>query len=512
MKSKYLKLNKPCNENLENMNLSACIPVITCWIILLFSFVPLHAQRSGPEIDQLRTEIQEAFIKDVVVISTALIEPTEDLPKHVRVRGYTMPSNYILIRLPVDDWNGKFFLGGCGAGCGELPVDITGNLKKALQRGYATATMNTGHWSPSIFDFSWAYNNPEAEKDFAYRAVHETLRASWEIIKTFYDRKPIHSYFWGCSNGGRQAVMAAGRYPEDFDGIISEAPGLSFSNVIMLLVWLRQTNTGPDGKDILTKEDIPLISKAVYNRCDEMDGKEDGLISDPVRCSFDPEVLICQDGTNCLSREKVEVLKKWYQGPVNANGAKLLTTGVTPGSEPFWGLWLLGESDEPFNELLNSESMLQNIAFREDPGDSYSVFEFDFNSDPDRLDYMGSLLDVKHLSLKSFKEKGGKLLMFHGLADAAVPYQLSVDYYNQNYKEYGEETNNFFRLFLVPGMDHCTVQTNLGITQDSADPLTALENWVEKDRPPHELPVTRFKQDGSVNSRFNVPLHVVRDK
>jgi feruloyl esterase len=243
-----------------------------------------------------------------------------------------------------------------------------------------------------------------------------------------------------------------------------------------------------------------------------MDGKEDGLISDPVRCSFDPEVLICQDGTNCLSREKVEVLKKWYQGPVNANGAKLLTTGVTPGSEPLWGLWLLGGSDEPFDELLNSENALQYAAFREDPGDSYSVFEFDFDSDPDRLDYMGSLLDVNHLSLKSFKEEGGKLLMFHGLADPAVPYQSSVDYYNQNYKEYGEETNNFFRLFLVPGMDHCTVMPTLGITQDSADPLTALENWVEKDRPPHELPVTRFKQDGSVNSRFNVPLHVVRDK
>ena len=125
---------------------------------------------------------------------------------------------------------------------------------------------------------------------------------------------------------------------------------------------------------------------------------------------------------------------------------------------------------------------------------------------------MGNLLNVNHLSLKSFKEKGGKLLMFHGLADSAIPYQLSIDYYNQNYKEYGEETNNFFRLFLVPGMDHCTVLTNLGITRDSADPLTSLENWVEKDRPPHELPVTRFKQDGSVNSRFNVPLHVVRDK
>ena len=392
-------------------------------------------------------------------------------------------------------------------GCGTLPTDISGKLKKALERGYVTTTMNTGHWSPSIFDFSWAYNNPQAEKEYAYRAVHETQRATLEVIKIFFKQESKYSYFWGCSGGGRQAVMAAAKYPEDFDGIISEGPALSYTNSLMLLVWLRQTNTGPDGKDILVKEDIPLIRNAVYAACDTLDEELDNLIRNPTVCKFDPESLLCQDKTKCLDPEKVEVLKKWYQGPINSKGEKMLTSGVAIGSEPFWGLWLLGESNEPFNELLNSENMLQYTAFKEDPGDGYSVFDFDFDSDLERMEYMGNLLNVTQLSLKPFKDVGGKLLMFHGSADPAIPYQYSVEYFNKNYDVFGDETNDFFRLFLIPGMDHCTVLTNLGITENSVDPLTTIEKWVEEKRPPNKLPITRFYSDGSAESRFSVPLY-----
>ena len=493
-----------CFRNSKTRNIILCI-------ILFFVFLtPIHAQKSNLEIDGLRTKLEEAFIKDVVVLSTSIIEAGEDLPKHVLVRGYTMPSNYFQIRMPIDSWNGKNFIAGCGAGCGTLPTDISGKLKQALQRGYTTTIMNTGHWSPSIFDFSWAYNNPQGEKDYAYRAVHESQRASKEFIKIFYEQEPNYSYFWGCSGGGRQAVMAASRYPKDFDGIISEAPAIDYTGEVLLLAWLRQTNTGTDGKDILTKEDVPLISKFVYKACDKMDGTSDGLISIASSCQFDPEVLICQngDGKDCLSREKVEVLKKWYQGPINSQGNKLFASGVAIGSEPFWGLWLLGETNEPFDELLNSESMIQYTAFEEDPGDSYSVLEFDFDSDPDKMKYMGDLLNVDHLSLNSFREEGGKLLMFHGLADPAIPFQSSVNYYENNKQEFGDKMADFFRLFLIPGMDHCTVLSNLGITDESLDPLTALEEWVENNKPPNELPVTQYKNDGTEQSKFSVPMYM----
>jgi feruloyl esterase len=302
--------------------------------------------------------------------------------------------------------------------------------------------------------------------------------------------------------------MEAARYPEDFDGIISEAPVVDSSGWAVLAAWLRQANTGADGKDILTKEDLSKIKKAVYDACDKVDGKVDGLVSDPSNCAFDPEVLICEDKTNCLSREKVEVLKKWYEGPINKSGEKLLPTGLSLGSEPLWGFWFLGESTEPFDEFTPWNEVFQYLIFKEDPGASYSVLDFDFNTDPERLEFMGSLLNVKHLSIQSFKDRGGKLLLYHGLADPMIPYQYSVDYYNQNYKQFRQETNDFFRLFLVPGMDHCTAFSNLGITGESVDPLTALENWVEKNDSPNELPVTRYETDGSVQSQFTVSLHL----
>jgi len=488
------------------MKISKLIP-----ILLFLPFMPLHAQKSGEEIDRQRTKVEEAFIQDLYVISTAVIESTEDLPKHILIRGYTMPSIYFLMRFPVDGWNGKLFMNGCGLGCGTLPTDISGKLKKALQRGYATATMNSGHWATSARDFTWADNNPQAEEDFAYRAVHEAIRAAKALVGIFYNREASYSYFWGCSTGGRQAAMAAARYPKDFDGIISEGPVFNWTNLLKLHAWFYQTNTGPDGKEILTKEDLSKIEKAVYNTCDKADGKVDGLVNNPNECKFDPEILNCQDKENCLSPEQVQVLKKWYQGPVTENNKRILTSGMSAGSEPFWGFWFLGESNIPFDGFIPSEEMVRYLYFKQDPGANYSLFDFDFNSDKKSMDDMGDLLNVDYLSLQSFKENGGKFLLYHGLADPVIPYQFSVDYFNQNYEGFGEDTMNFFRLFLVPGMDHCTAFSNLGITDNSVDPLTALEAWVEKNSPPKELPVTRYETNGSVQSRFTVPLYKVKE-
>ena len=479
-----------------------------CLILLFTVILPLHTQKNKKDVELLRAKIEEAFIKDVIVLSTSEIEAENSIPRHILVRGYTMPSNHFIIRLPVDEWNGKSFVKGCGAGCGTLPSTISGKFKKALQKGYSIATMDTGHWSPNQFEFDWAYNNRRAEIDYAYRAVHETQRTLQEVVNIFYREESKYSYFWGCSGGGRQALMAAVKYPNDFNGIISEAPAASYTDGLMLLTWLRQVNTGEDGKDILKKEDAPLISEAVFNACDSLDGNLDGMIQSPLKCKFNPEVLLCEDDSKCLSQEKVEVLKKWYQGPVNSKGEKLLSSGLALGSEPFWKLWLLGPTDEPFNELLNSENMLRYTAFENDPGESFSVFDFDFDIHPERMKYMANLLNVDHYSLKSFQNTGGKLLMYHGASDPAIPYKFSIEYYKQNYEKFGDKINEFFRLFVIPGMDHCTALTDMGITEDSVDPLTALELWVEEKRAPNNLQVIRFNPNGLVSSKFSVPFYV----
>ncbi|MCB0688388.1 MAG: tannase/feruloyl esterase family alpha/beta hydrolase [Saprospiraceae bacterium] len=473
-------------------------------LLILCIFISLQAQQSDPlQIDRKRAKIMESYIPDVIVQSTALIEASDGNPRHILVRGYTMPSNYFLMRFPVDAWNEKIFMDGCGLGCGTLPTDISGKLKKALQRGYATATTNSGHWGTSIRDFTWAHNNRQAEIDFAHRAVHETLRATTELVKAFYNRDPALSYFWSCSNGGRQAVMTAALYPGDFDGVISEAPVLDWSKLMILYAWLRQTNTGPDRKDIITRKDLALVSQLLYQECDKLDGKADGLIDDPSRCSFDLNSLRCQDGPDCLSPEKVEVLKKWYRGPENSKGEKVLAHGIALSSEPYWG-WLLGATDEAFDEFPPWDEFMQYITFQTDPGEHYSVYDFNFDEDPKKMTFMSDLLDASHQSIQSYKDGGGKILMFHGIADPLVPYQYSIDYFHRINDLYGQETDDFFRLFLIPGMDHCSYQTQLGISDQSVDPLSALETWVEKDRAPDQLPVIQYLDDGSIKSRFSV--------
>lgn len=479
-------------------------------ILLLFNMVSIvQAQELDTKLDIQRSKVQEIFIPDLVVLSTSVIEAFEDIPKHVLVQGYTMPSNYFQMRFPIDNWNGKQFLSGCGLGCGTLPVDISGNLKTALKRNYATATMNTGHWAPSIREFKWALDNPQAEEDFAFRAVHETTSAGKQLIKAFYGRETDLAYFWGCSTGGRQAVVAASKYPKDFDGVISEAPVLNWYDVIKLHAWLHQTNTGPDGKEILTKEDLSTFGKAVYSACDEMDGKKDGLIANPSKCQFDPSILLCEDAANCLSAEKVEVLKKWHQGPMNEKEEPLFSSSIPLGSEPFWAFWFLGNSNEPHDGFIPTEGMLKYLFFQNDPENSYSLFDFDINSIFEGKLKIDDLLNAFPLSLKAFKEEGGKLLLFHGMTDPVIPYQFSVDYFNRNSMEFGNETSDFFRMFLIPGMDHCSAFGNLGITENSVDPLTALEKWVEKNDSPQELPVTQYTNDGSVKSQFSVPLYSV---
>ena len=234
MKGINIGFNKTYNLKCNYLKFVTSKIVFTCSFLMLSLAMPLQAQNSNSNIDKLRAEIQEAFLHNVIVLSTSVIESTENIPKHIFIRGYTMPTNYFQMRFPIDDWNKKLFMNGCGMGCGTLPSDISGKLKKALQRGYATATMNSGHWATNIMDLSWAFNNRRAEEDYAYRSVHETLYATKALIKIFYDREAIHSYFWGCSNGGRQGVMVAARYSEDFDGIISDSEVATRDDLVAL--------------------------------------------------------------------------------------------------------------------------------------------------------------------------------------------------------------------------------------------------------------------------------------
>jgi hypothetical protein len=263
---------------------------------------------SGQTIDlNAKCEILEDLkIKDTHILSASIVTDESDLPKYCRVTGYVLPAINFEIRLPTENWNGKFFMEGCGLFCGRLSFSRTLNI--ALKRGYAVSTMDAGHWGENVLDVRWAMDNRIAEIDWAYRAVHETAHVSKLVIEEFYAREPEISYFNGCSKAGQMGITEALRYPEDFDGIISGAPSIDFTGLFINHHWAYRMNVGANGKDIISPNDLGLIIDAVYQACDNIDGLKDGLISDPSKCNFDPESLMCNKGENkgCLSAEQVE--------------------------------------------------------------------------------------------------------------------------------------------------------------------------------------------------------------
>jgi pimeloyl-ACP methyl ester carboxylesterase len=440
-------------------------------------------------------------IDNVNLFSATTVAATADLPGHCRVLGYVRPAINFDIRLPAQNWNGKFYMVGCGGFCGTLDSDrpgFTNAMNYGLRRNYAVSTMDSGHWGLSVLDGRWAYNNRLAEVDWGSRAVTETAKVTKTLIRAYYGEPQKKSYFAGCSTGGRMAAMEAQRYPDDFDGIISGAPALDYTGLVAThFAWLVQANTGPDGKDILTKAKVPLIRDAVAKQC----GDATGLVTDPAACTFKPASLTCKPGQNsdCLNEAEVKVVEKWYAGPKNSRGEQVYPGGLPMGSEPYWPLWLTG-LEPAGGRLIYAFGLdfLRYMAFQEDPGERYRATDFDFDKDPPRLSFMAGIYNAMSTDLSRYKARGGKLLMYHGLADPIVTPQNTLDYYSAVEKAAGGSVADYFRLFMIPGMDHCGLpgQAGPGITEAGFDPLTALEKWVEDGVVPDSMLATKADKDG----------------
>jgi feruloyl esterase len=470
-------------------------PALVCIALLAVITAP-------PALAQCET-LSGLKIENVNLLSATAVPATADLPAHCRVLGYVRPAINFEIRLPAQNWNGKFYMAGCGGFCGTLDSDragFTNAMNYGLRRNYAVATTDAGHWGTSVGDGRWAYNNRVAEIDWGSRAVTEIARVSKVVIQARYGEPQKKSYFAGCSTGGRMATMEAQSFADDFDGIISGAPALDYTGLVAtFFAWLVQANTGPDGKDILGKAKVPLIRDAVLKQC----GDADGLISDPAACPFKPAGLVCKPGqqSDCLTEAEAKVLEKWYAGPKNSKGEQLYPGGLPLGSESYWPFWLTGL--EPTGGKLIyafGQDFLRYMAFQDDPGERYRAADFDFDKDPPRLGFMAAIYNAMNLDLSHFKARSGKLLMYHGLADPIVTPQNTLDYFAAVEKAAGGSVADYFRLFMIPGMDHCGLprQSGPGITDAGFDPLTALEKWVEDSVPPDRLVATKTDKDGKV--------------
>jgi len=457
--------------------------------------VPAAAQTPAENCRALRDVVMDA----ATVTSARTIEASETLPAYCEVRATARPAISIEVRLPLEGWNGKYYQTGCGGYCGVLGrADASGGFVNAmgpgLAKGYATATSDSGHHGLSVVDAAWAYSNPHAERDWGWRSIGETQRVAAALIDAFYGEAPARTYFQGCSTGGRMAHMASLKYPEVFDGIISGAPAMDYTGLVALaMAWTVQANTDADGEQILKPGKEALIGAEVMRQCDAVDGTADGLIDDPRACDLDLSALQCQAGgsDDCLSQEELGVLAKWYQGPTNKAGEQLYPGGIPAGSEPFWWLWLTGKEGGGGRLVpIFTQQFGAYMAFPEDPGPTYRATDFDFETDPARLATMAAVYNADDPDISAFREGGGKMIVWHGMADAIVPPFKTLDWHEKAAAAAGgaDELAKSVQLFTIPGMDHCGILPGPGgISQAQIDPLTALEGWVEGGQVPTSI-------------------------
>lgn len=412
-------------------------------------------------------------------------------PAYCEIRATALPAISVEVRLPLEGWNGKYYQAGCGGFCGVLGradggASWVNAMRPGLERGYATATSDSGHHGLSVVDAAWADHNPHAERDWGWRSIGETHRIAQIMIGAFYGGASEQAIFQGCSTGGRMAQMAALKYPDMFQGIIAGAPAMDYTGLVATAAnWVVQANTGPDGAQILKPGKEALIGAEVMKQCDGLDGAEDGLISDPRQCHADLSALTCAGAPDesCLTPEEQGVILKWRQGAVNSAGERLYPGGVPEGSEPFWQLWLTGNpaTGAPGLVPLFAHGFSAYMAFPDDPGAEWSAMDFDFDRDPPRLETMAKVYNADSPDLSAFRSAGGKMIVWHGWADAIVTPFKTVEWYDEAAEAAGgeEALGENVALFMIPGLDHCGILPGPGgVNAASLDPMTPLEAWL----------------------------------
>ncbi len=435
-------------------------------------------------------------IPDVEIVEVKLVFGD---PEYCSVIGYLKSRMVFEVLLPTN-WNGKMYFRGNGGFAGELADTSPG-----LGRGYATISTDTGHQGDGL-DATWALDNRTAEIDYAYRAVHQVVVLGKKIIQAYYKRAPKFSYFDGCSNGGRQALMEAEKYPADFNGIAAGCPALDWTGFMIGANWDMQALQATENSNLIPFEKFQVIGDAVLEECDAIDGLTDGLIDDPRKCHFKAETLLCQsgDGPDCLTQPQVDALKKIDSGPRDSSGHPLYPGFPLAGavSDFWWAAWLFSNPDFPAVQFSFQDQFFRFMAFNKDNPD-FDWRTFDFDTDPQRMNLMARILNATDTDLSRFQELGGKLLLWQGWSDSAIAPTRVIDYYNEVRKRLGRQNaENTIRLFMAPGMAHCFGGTG----PNEFDYLTALEQWVEQGVAPESIEATHYGENGPDRTRPLCPF------
>jgi feruloyl esterase len=420
------------------------------------------------------------------------------VPAFCRVELTVAPQIHIEVWMPSSGWNGKFQ--GVGGG-GFAGVIVYPALAAALHAGYATASTDTGHQGNTA---EFALGHPELVVDFGYRAIHEMTVKGKQLTEAFYGTAPRDSYFVGCSTGGRQGLAEAQRYPDDYDGIVSGAPAINWTHLLVSGVALGLA-TLKDPESYIPTSKLPAIHAASVAACDQTDGVKDGLVSDPRVCKFDPSAMVCTGGDTpaCLTPKQAAALKQIYDG--TRFDGRTIDPGRLPGVERGWGGFITGPSAGRSIGYTYGTDYMKYFVFA-DPQWDYRTW--DYGRDLARVDAdqrNRSVMDTWNPDLRRFRDRGGKLILYHGWGDDAISPLNTINYFkmvvekttggpkaedalapeNDTFRKAAQKTGEFMRLFMVPGMNHCGGGQPTG--PSTFDAVTALSSWVEKKQAPDVL-------------------------
>lgn len=395
----------------------------------------------------------------------------------------TKDSNILVeVWIPVGEaWNGKFVQLGNGGFSGRVP---SGQLRAVAAQGYATAGTDNGHQSNVGTSASWALGHKEKIVDFGWRSLKETTDIAKALIAAQKTKGPARSYFYGCSDGGREALMEAQRFPRDFDGIVAGAPANYMSQLFGISAGQHQALSAPGG--YLGEDQRKLLQKTALAQC----GGE-AFIRDPAACHFDPGKLQCKAGQTdgCLNAPQVASARAIYDGRRDPRTGKIAFPGFSPGAEAegnSWNAWITGSTEDKHSGAAGyqfSSNAFKYFAFQ-DP--TFDFLKLDLGAQFDRARaIMGPMIDSPDPDLSAFRKHGGKLVQYHGWNDPAIPARSSIRYYEEVGRKMGR-TDDFYRLYLVPGMLHCGGGPGPG----TVDWLATLDRWVGEKAAPGELTAT----------------------
>ncbi|KAN0116868.1 putative ferulic acid Esterase/Feruloyl esterase [Hyaloscypha variabilis] len=485
-------------------------PVFECSPSALSGFLPTHATITNATLVPVNGTWSQP--------SPPFPDPATCLPAlcAIRVNVVSSPNSSFNFGLFLpEEWNSRFMVSGNGGFSGGINwID----MKASALSGFSSMSTDTGHIS-SVADASWALHNPETQKDWGYRAMHDSVGIAKLITERYYSSKIKYSYFSSCSTGGRQGLKEIHMFPEDFDGVISAAPAWWTSHLQPWHLSMSLWNLPVDGPNHIPSSLFPSIATEVMKQCDPQDGLVDGIISNPEGCTFVPETLLCgptSDKSKCLTAEQIKTLDRLFSDWVETNYT-FLFPHLSRGAEEQFGKFMNVDSSKPHPM---GTTWVSNFLLNLSTTDYDWATNFDF-----RTVQLGDATNPGHANadnfdLSPFAARGGKLIHYHGYSDGLIPATASIYLHQRILRTLipkGVSLPSFYKFYLIPGLLHCSgsigdapwyiggggqhsvVGTNVkgvpGFEDPRHDVVLALMRWVEEGVAPEELVATKFVGD-----------------